>query len=46
MKGNEIGKIVINAACKVHTAPGPGLFESVYESVLAYELKGRVSEQS
>lgn len=34
------GKI-IDAAIKVHKALGPGLFESVYEEVLAYELTKR-----
>ena len=35
---NEIAKIVLDAAFKVHTSLGPGLLESVYEAVLAYEL--------
>ena len=38
MTENEIGKIVINASIKIHKALGPGLLESVYEIVLAYEL--------
>jgi GxxExxY protein len=29
---------IINAAIKVHKLLGPGLFESVYEEVLTYEL--------
>jgi len=32
---------IIDAAIKVHKALGPGLFESVYEEVLAYELSKR-----
>jgi GxxExxY protein len=36
---NEISKLILNAAFKVHTALGPGLLESVYEVVLAYELR-------
>jgi GxxExxY protein len=34
-----IGKKVLDAAYKVHTALGPGLLESVYEACLAYELQ-------
>ncbi len=41
MTENEIAKIVVDAAFKIHTTLGPGLFESVYERVLAYELKKR-----
>ena len=35
----RIGKAVLNAAFKVHTALGPGLLESVYETCTAFELK-------
>ena len=41
MTENEISKIVVDAALKVHRALGPGLLESVYEVVLAHELRGR-----
>lgn len=41
MTENEIGRIVVDAAGKVHRALGPGLLESVYEVVLARELEGR-----
>jgi GxxExxY protein len=41
MTENEIGKIVVDAAVKVHKALGPGLLESVYEIVLAHELSRR-----
>src|SRR5215212_2522961 len=37
-EGEQIGKAVLNAAFKVHTALGPGLLESVYETCTAYEL--------
>lgn len=30
---------IIDASIKIHKALGPGLFESVYEEVLEYELK-------
>jgi len=38
MEENEIAKIVVDAAFRIHKAMGPGLFESVYESILGYEL--------
>ena len=41
MTENEIGKIVVDAAIKVHKALGPGLLETVYEIVLAHELSRR-----
>jgi GxxExxY protein len=34
----RVGKIVLDAAFKVHTALGPGLLESVYETCTAYEV--------
>ena len=39
--GNELAKQIADAAYRVHTTLGPGLLESVYESVLAYELEHR-----
>ena len=41
MTENEIAKETLDAAFAVHTKLGPGLLESVYEVVLAYELKKR-----
>jgi GxxExxY protein len=41
MTENEIAKVVVDAAFKIHTTLGPGLLESVYETVLAYELTKR-----
>jgi PD-(D/E)XK nuclease superfamily len=38
---NELAKQIVDAAYRVHTTLGPGLLESVYESVLAYELEHR-----
>jgi GxxExxY protein len=38
---NEISTIVVDAAIAVHRELGPGLLESVYEVVLAHELKNR-----
>ncbi|MFT3892163.1 MAG: GxxExxY protein [Anaerolineales bacterium] len=34
----KVGKAVLDAAYKVHTALGPGLLESVYETCTAFEL--------
>jgi GxxExxY protein len=41
MTENEISRVVVDAAFKVHVALGPGLLESVYEKVLKYELEKR-----
>jgi GxxExxY protein len=41
MTENDIAKEIVDAAFKVHTVLGPGLLESVYEAVLAYELEKR-----
>ncbi len=41
MTENEIGRIVVDSAIKVHKALGPGLLESAYEACLAYEIKKR-----
>ena len=41
MTDNDVAKQVVDAAFKIHTTLGPGLLESVYEAVLAYELKQR-----
>lgn len=35
----RVGKLILDAAYKVHTALGPGLLESVYEACLAYEIR-------
>ena len=39
MTENELAKIVVDAAFRIHTRLGPGLLESVYVRVLEYELK-------
>jgi GxxExxY protein len=36
---NEIARIVVDRALKVHKTVGPGLLESVYTTALAYELR-------
>ena len=44
MTENEISRIIVDSAFKIHTTLGPGLLESVYEAVLGYELKSRGCE--
>ena len=39
MEDEKLGKVVLDCAFKVHTALGPGLLESAYESCLFYELR-------
>jgi GxxExxY protein len=36
---NEISKIILDAAFRVHSKTGPGLFETVYEAIMAHELR-------
>ena len=38
MHENELSKIIIGLAIKVHKNLGPGLLESAYEECLYYEL--------
>ena len=38
---NDLTGIIIDAAVKIHSRLGPGLFENVYEVCLAYELRNR-----
>ena len=39
MNENEISKIIVDKSIKVHNCLGPGLFESVYETALEFELR-------
>ncbi len=41
MTENEIGKLVVDSAVTVHRELGPGLLETVYEVILAHELRQR-----
>jgi GxxExxY protein len=41
MTENEVAKQIVDVAFKTHTLFGPGLLESVYETVMAYELQKR-----
>jgi GxxExxY protein len=38
MHENELSKIILDVAFEIQKEPGPGLFESVYEEILFYEL--------
>jgi GxxExxY protein len=39
MTEDQISKLVLDCAFKIHSALGPGLLESVYRECLTYELK-------
>ena len=41
MELNDISGEILNAAIEIHKEIGPGLLESVYEVLLAHELKTR-----
>jgi GxxExxY protein len=41
MRENEIGTEIVGAAIAIHRELGPGLMETVYEVILAHELKQR-----
>jgi GxxExxY protein len=41
MTENEIGRLVVDSALAIHRELGPGLLESVYEVILAHELRQR-----
>ena len=41
MTENEVSGATVDVAFRVHSALGPGLLESAYERVLAYELTKR-----
>jgi GxxExxY protein len=47
MNENEVARRILDAAFVVHTKLGPGLLESVYEVVLAHELRkaGLIAER-
>lgn len=38
MTENELATVVVDTAFRIHRTLGPGLLESAYESVIAYEL--------
>jgi len=38
MNENDVAKIIVDCAYQIHTKTGPGMFESVYECILAEYL--------
>lgn len=38
---NELSRLIVDSAFKIHSDLGPGLFESVYEATMAHELHRR-----
>jgi GxxExxY protein len=38
MTENELSRIIVNTAYRIHFTLGPGLLESVYEEIMYYEL--------
>ena len=38
---NELSRIIVDSAFNIHFNLGPGLFESVYETTMAFELRRR-----
>jgi len=41
MTENEISGLIVDTCYQIHVELGPGLFEKVYEEVLAFELHSR-----
>lgn len=41
MNENELSRIIVDVAFKIHTQLGPGLLESVYEEIMYFELNKR-----
>ena len=41
MHENAVAREIVDAAYQIHTKLGPGLLESVYETVLAFKLDKR-----
>ncbi len=39
MTENDVAKIIVDVAYKIHTRFGPGLLESAYQALLIYELQ-------
>ncbi len=41
MTENEVAKIVVDTAYKIHVQYGPGMLESAYQALMVYELSKR-----
>lgn len=46
MTENEVATQIVDVAFKIHTAHGPGLLESVYETIMAYELDSQICDSA
>jgi GxxExxY protein len=38
LKENELAKVIVDVAYRIHRQLGPGLLESVYQAIMEYEL--------
>ncbi len=41
MTENELARVVVDVAYRIHAKLGPGLLESVYKAIMLYELRKR-----
>lgn len=41
MRENDVAQVIVDVAFQMHKQLGPGLLESVYEAVMAHELRKR-----
>src|SRR5215471_13965963 len=39
MTHDALSKVILDSAFRIHSVLGPGLFENVYEVIMAYELR-------
>ena len=39
MTHDALSKLILDSAFRIHSALGPGLFDNVYEVIMAYELR-------
>jgi GxxExxY protein len=39
LKENEVARVIVDVAYRIHRQLGPGLLESVYQAVMEYELR-------
>ena len=46
MRENEIARQVVDVAFQLHTKLGPGLLQSVYQKIMAHELRKRYFARS
>ena len=39
MTHDALSKVILDSALRIHSVLGPGLFENVYEVIMAHELR-------